>query len=195
MGFQVVLDTNVLLPAALRDTLLRLAEADLYVPKWSDRILAELSKNLVETGRTDAKRAARVTTTMKEAFPEAMVPDLRVSTIEPAMTNDPKDRHVLAAAVGAGAKIIVSHNLADFPPNACSPLGIEAVSPDDLLVDLYHLDPSAALRGVSDQAAALTRPPLTPRQVLDYIALDAPRFAALMREAFGRAESVYAAKR
>ncbi|HWO15160.1 MAG TPA: hypothetical protein VNM89_00420 [Solirubrobacterales bacterium] len=29
MGFQVVLDANVLLPAPLRDTLLRLAEADL----------------------------------------------------------------------------------------------------------------------------------------------------------------------
>lgn len=98
------------------------------------------------------------------------------------MTNDPKDRHVLAAAVGVGAQVIVSHNLVDFPQDACGPLGIEALSPDDFLVDLYHLDPSAALRAVSDQAAALTRPPLAPRQVLDYIALDAPEFAALIRE-------------
>ena len=125
MAFLAVLDTNVLLPAPLRDTLLRLAEADLYVPKWSDRILAELAKNLVESGRTDAERAARVTRTMEEAFPEAMVPTSLVSTIEPAMTNDPKDRHVLAAAVGAGAQVIVSRNLDDFPPKACNPLGVE----------------------------------------------------------------------
>lgn len=78
MGFQVVLDANVLLPAPLRDTLLRLAEADLYVPKWSERILAEVTKNLVESGRTDAERAARVTETMAAAFPEAMVPASRV---------------------------------------------------------------------------------------------------------------------
>ena len=102
MGFQAVLDANVLLPAPLRDTLLRLAEAELYVPRWSERILDEVAKNLVESGRTDAERARRVTETMAEAFPEAMTPTPVISTIEPAMTNDPKDRHVLAAAVGVG---------------------------------------------------------------------------------------------
>ncbi|HWO15161.1 MAG TPA: PIN domain-containing protein [Solirubrobacterales bacterium] len=151
------------------------------MPKWSERILAEVTKNLVESGRTDAERAARVTETMAAAFPEAMVPASRVSTIEPAMTNDPKDRHVLAAAVGVGAEIVVSHNLKDFPPAACDPLGIEALGPDDFLTDLYQLDPAAAARAVSDQAAALVRPPLTPGQVLDYIAKDAPVFAELVR--------------
>lgn len=184
MGFIAVLDTNVLLPAPLRDTLLRLAEADLYVPKWSDRILAELTKNLVESGRTDEERAARVTRAIAEAFPEAMAPHSLVSSIEPAMTNDPKDRHVLAAAVGVGAQVVVSRNVDDFPPAACEPLGVEAVSPDDFLIDLFHLDPLAALHAVSDQAAALTKPPLTAHQVLDYIALDAPEFAKLIRKSF-----------
>lgn len=181
MGFLAILDANVLLPAPLRDTLLRLAEAELYVPKWSDRILAELAKNLVESGRTDSERAARVTAAMQGAFPEAAAPESLVSTIEPAMTNDPKDRHVLAAAVGVGAQVVVTHNLGDFPSEACSPLGIEAVAPDDFLVDLYHLKPATALRAVVDQAAALTKPSLTALQVLDYIARDAPDFAALIR--------------
>lgn len=119
---------------------------------------------------------------MAEAFPEAMVPPSLVSSIEPAMTNDPKDRHVLAAAVGVGAQVIVSRNVDDFPPASCEPLSVEAVSPDDFLVDLFHLDPLAALRAVSDQAAALTRPPLTAQQVLAHIALDAPEFAELVRE-------------
>jgi hypothetical protein len=43
MGLLAVLDANVLLPAPLRDTLLRLAEAELYVPKWSDRISPRLA--------------------------------------------------------------------------------------------------------------------------------------------------------
>jgi predicted nucleic acid-binding protein len=166
----------------LRDTLLRLAEADLCVPKWSDRILAELAKNLVESGRTGKKSAGRAVETMRVAFPEAEVAESLVSTLEPAMTNDPKDRHVLAAAVGVGAQVVVTHNLEDFAPQACAPLGIETLSPDDFLVDLYHLEPSAALRAVSDQAAALTRPPLTPHEVLDYIAGDAPDFAELIRD-------------
>jgi predicted nucleic acid-binding protein len=129
MGFQAVLDANVLLPAPLRDTLLRLAEADLYVPKWSERILAEVAKNLVASGRTDVERAARVTETMAAAFPEAMVSASLISSIEPAMANDPKDRHVLAAAVGVGAEVVVTKNLKDFPPTACESLGIQVVGP------------------------------------------------------------------
>jgi hypothetical protein len=105
-----------------------------------------------------------------------------VSSIEPAMTNHPKDRHVLAAAVGVGAQVVVSRNVDDFPPAACEPLGVEAVSPDDFLIDLFHLDSPAALRAVSDQAAALTRPSLNVQQVLDYLAIDAPKFAELIRQ-------------
>jgi len=182
MSLQAVLDANVLLPAPLRDTLLRLAEADLYVPRWSERILDEVAKNLVESGRTDTARAARVTETMAAAFPEAMVPTSVISTIEPAMTNDPKDRHVLAAAVGVSAEVVITKNLKDFPPTTCKPLGIQVVSPDDFLVDLHQVDPAAALRALSDQAAALTKPMLTLHDVLDHVAKDAPEFAGLIRE-------------
>lgn len=42
-----VLDACVLLPASLRDTLLRLAETPpLYIPKWSGQIWAEVTRNL-----------------------------------------------------------------------------------------------------------------------------------------------------
>jgi len=98
------------------------------------------------------------------------------------MTNDPKDRHVLAAAVGAGGEIVVTKNLGDFPPAACDPLGIQAVSPDGFLVHLYHVDRAAALRALVDQAAARTNPALTLHEVLNHIGRDAPEFAALIRE-------------
>ncbi|MEV6322653.1 PIN domain-containing protein [Nocardia sp. NPDC051787] len=43
---RVFLDTCVLYPAHLRDTVLRLAEANLIQPLWSAEILAELHRNL-----------------------------------------------------------------------------------------------------------------------------------------------------
>jgi hypothetical protein len=39
--YTAVLDACVLVPIALADTLLRVAEKGLYRPLWSDRILAE----------------------------------------------------------------------------------------------------------------------------------------------------------
>ena len=47
--YLVMLDACVLLPMPLSDTLLRMAETPrLYVPKWSDDILQEVTRNLVE---------------------------------------------------------------------------------------------------------------------------------------------------
>ncbi|MFY1669538.1 hypothetical protein ACN27G_06220 [Plantactinospora sp. WMMB334] len=52
------------------------------------------------------------------------------------MGNDLKDRHVLAAAVAAGADSIITCNLRDFPLAACQPHGVVAEHPDTVLLDL-----------------------------------------------------------
>ena len=57
------------------------------------------------------------------------------------MTNDPKDRHVLAAAVRADAEAIVTFNLKDFPEAALEPYGITPIHPDDFLLDQLDLYP------------------------------------------------------
>ncbi|MCZ4088670.1 PIN domain-containing protein [Sinorhizobium psoraleae] len=49
---------------------------------------------------------------MEEAFPDASVEGWE--EIEPDMRNDPKDRHVVAAAVAAEATVIVTSNVRDF---------------------------------------------------------------------------------
>lgn len=45
--FVAVLDANVLYSAPLRDFLLRLAEAGLYKPKWTNEIQEEWIRNLL----------------------------------------------------------------------------------------------------------------------------------------------------
>jgi hypothetical protein len=42
--YAAVLDACALVPIALADTLLRVAERELYRPLWSDRILSETSE-------------------------------------------------------------------------------------------------------------------------------------------------------
>lgn len=54
---------------------------------------------------------------------------------------DSNDRHVLAAAIVAGADVIVTRNLEDFPPEALGKYGIEALHPDEFLLHQLTLDP------------------------------------------------------
>jgi hypothetical protein len=103
MPFAAVLDASVLCPLPLRDTLLRVAATGLYDPYWSECILAEVIRNLVEDGRATTDQARNLAVAMSEAFDGAAVPAEAIARLEPVMTNDTKDRHVLAAAVASNA--------------------------------------------------------------------------------------------
>src|SRR5581483_807542 len=98
VAFPVVIDACALYPYSLRDTLLRLAEAEFFDLYWSAEILEETRKNLVEDYGASPEAAAKVITAMTEAFDGACVPSERIAQLAPAMSNDEKDRHVLAAA-------------------------------------------------------------------------------------------------
>jgi predicted nucleic acid-binding protein len=152
--FSVVLDTCVLYPAYLRDTLLRLAAAELYRPLWSTAILDELVTNL--RGKAGDDRAQRVRTNMSTSFPDAHVAGY--DALIPSMTNDPKDRHVLAAAVRSTASAIVTFNLGDFPPEAVDPYDIEVLHPDAFLLNQLDLAPGAALQVLRRQVAGYREP-------------------------------------
>lgn len=182
MIFSAVLDANALYPFSLRDTLLRLAELELYTPLWSERILEEMGRNLVERQITD-EQAERLLSAMRGAFEEAEIDAAEIDRLEPAMTNDPKDRHVLAAAVAAGSELIVTFNLHDFAAEACEPLGVEAIHPDDFLIDLHDLSPDGVRAALEQQAADL-RPPWPLDQLLGALELaGVPRFVATVRAA------------
>jgi len=176
----VVVDACVLIKASVRDTLIRAYGAGLYLLHWTDDILAEIERNLAATGMTTPEGAERLAAKLREALADA-----RVSGHErliPSMTNDPKDRHGLAAAVASGSRLIVTDNLKDFPVHAVVDHGIEACGPDEFLVGLFETNPSLMAEIVEIQARVLRRPPLTTAQVLVNLTRDGvPTFAGLVR--------------
>jgi predicted nucleic acid-binding protein len=174
--FVVVLDANVLFPFTLRDTLLRAAAADLYQVRWSAQILNEMTSNLVSSSIMTADKAARLRGVMTKVFPEAEVTgheDLIAS-----MRNQEKDRHVAAAAMKAGAQVIVTSNLKDFGE---LPEGIEAQSPDEFLCNLFDLDPDGLVELLGEQAADLVNPPVTVDELLTRLARVVPDFVTAFR--------------
>ncbi|MBZ8182236.1 PIN domain-containing protein [Oscillatoria salina] len=175
----VVLDSCVIFPLYLRDTLFRAAEVGLYQAMWSEEILDGATRNLVNQGRMTIEKAARFKAVLKEAFPEAIaeVPDDLIVQ----MTNDPRDRHVVATAVVTDAKIIVTFNLKDFPVDALAPWGIQALHPDVFLNRLYEDAPEIVADLIQQQAEDLQNPPLTIEDLLTRLKLQVPVFADKMK--------------
>lgn len=145
----VVLDACVLVPQSLCDLLLRLAEDPrLYRPVWTDEILTEAHRALTHKlpKKWTKPQADRWRAAVEAAFPEAM--NEPAAGIVTQVRNHPGDRHVLAAAIEAGAKEIVTANLKHFRPEHLEPWKMEAVSPDAFLLRLYSLNPGAVMHKV-----------------------------------------------
>jgi predicted nucleic acid-binding protein len=181
-AFRVVVDACALFPLNLRDTLLRAAERDLYQLYWSAEILDEMHRNLVEKGFMTEAKAQRSRAVMEEAFPESMV--VGYESLVAAMGNHAKDRHVAAAAVKAGAQVIVTANLRDFT-NLPDP--IEAQHPDQFLCYLFDLDPDGMVELLTEQAKDRKRPPISLAQMLEAMAKVAPDFVATVLAYLGHA--------
>jgi len=156
-GWTALVDACVLYPLATRDLLLRGAERYLYSVRWSEVIIEEVRRNLVEDQRCRTEQAASLVGQMTSAFPDATVTGYE-SLIQ-AMAND-ADGHVLAAAITAGADVIVTHNVRQFPAEACDPYGIEVQTADEFL--LYSLDLAPEVMGevFLQQVRDLERPAL-----------------------------------
>lgn len=96
---------------------------------------------------------------IKKYFPESIVEEYE--PLIPLMTNDPKDRHVLAAAVRIKADVIVTFNLKDFSSESLQAWGIKAQHPDEFLLDLFSdcgIDIGVEI--IKQQVADLKNPPV-----------------------------------
>ena len=100
-SFDVTLDTCVLFPITLCDTLLRLAEAGVFRPHWSKETLAELERNLVSKLGLSEKAARR------------------------RVPRDPNDWPVVALALLLDAAILTGDN--DFLGCGCPTWTVETL--------------------------------------------------------------------
>ena len=174
--FPALLDTNSLYGAYLCDTMLRLAEAGTYRPLWSAGVLEELERNLLERELSPDSVAHRIGE-MRRAFPDAEV--LGYESLIDAMTCDPKDRHVLAAAIRGDAQVLVTFNARDFPAESTEPYDITVVSPDDFLLDQLDLYPGHTVAVLRGQAASYASPAMSVEELLGRLAAaGVPRFAS-----------------
>jgi hypothetical protein len=132
MPTRAVLDACVLVPISLCDVLLELADDGLFLPLWSQTILAETKNALVGKRGVPVAKAERRIEQMRSAQPEAAVTGFEALIAD--MGNHPNDQHVLTAAIHRACPVIVTANLVDFPAHALMPHGVTAIRSDTATV-------------------------------------------------------------
>lgn len=178
----VVCDANVLYSIVLTDLILSLGVGELVRPRWTERIHAEWMRTLLAHQPTlEPTKIARRRQQMDEAIEdcviagyEALIPHLRLP--------DPNDRHVLAAAIHARARVILTYNQRDFPRRVLTPHGITAQHPDDFLMTVMQRSSTAVRETLEEMRARKTRPSLSPTELLRKLAnQQLPKFVAALR--------------
>lgn len=184
MPVVVIYDANVLYPSTLRDVLIRVGLARLAHPKWTDRILDEVFRNLrANRPDLDPARLDRTRRLMNDAIRDVTVTG-HEHLIDQLDLPDPDDRHVLAAAIHAEAQVIVTRNVRDFPADRLTRWGVAVQHPDDFLTELHQDQPDALGRIVAAIAHAWSDD-AKPDDVLDSLSIDAPDTVILLRQTLG----------
>ena len=167
MAFIVVYDACVLYPAPLRDLLLRVARTGLVRARWSEAILEECFRNIRESRpELSVDALERTRDLMNRSVAECIVVGYE-GLIDGLTLPDSNDRHVLAAAIRAGAQMIATFNLKDFPEDTLAAYGVEAKHPDEFIIEQIGLAPGAVVKVIIEQSQSLKNPPRSVTELLD----------------------------
>lgn len=165
---RVMIDACVLYPTVMRDMLMGCAKADLFVPRWSPRILEEWARAVRKLGPGAEDIARGEIALLNASFPQASVA-VQDSQLARFWLPDPDDIHVLAAAVIGSCDAILTVNAKDFPRDALRQEGLWRSDPDGFLCRLYDETPqvvAAVGAEVLDRANSMSPDPWTIRALM-----------------------------
>lgn len=180
---KVFIDTSELFPFTIMDLLLTLVEQFVFTWVWTDELLDEWERVIVETNHRTPESAKSVTDAVRAHFGSGFIErDTYVDDITDDLSPDPGDRTHVAACLGGRATVLLTRNLKDFAAPALAANDVQVLTADDYLVDLLRRRPRAVLDGVRHTAAARKNPPTSTADLVDRIEhAGAPRFAVALR--------------
>lgn len=176
------LDANIFPHTWLTDVLPTFADHHMFDPEFSNEVLGEARRALIDDLGKDPIWTERYLTAISNIRPYYLVsatPELDDTVMLP----DVDDRHVAAAAHNGDADVIVTFNLKDFPAEQLAKIGLAARHPDTFLVSLAENQPEKAVKAMIELVASKRHPPRTMSEELDRLESSGmPEFARTMRK-------------
>ena len=162
----VIYDACVLYSAPLRDLLMHVALLDICSARWSDEIHEEWISALL-SNRPELTRQSleRTRDNMNRHVRDCLVSGYE-SLISGIQLPDDRDRHVVAAAIVAGAETILTFNLKDFPQASLDTFKIKAEHPDEFLERQFDQSALLMCEAMRRHRASLQFPPKSVEEYL-----------------------------
>jgi hypothetical protein len=152
-----VYDACILYPSHLRNIVVQAAVDRLIEARWTDEIHDEWMRNLAaDTPALSLERPRITRQLMNDALPSAMVGGY-AGLIPTVHFPDPHDRHVVAAGIAAGASVILTWNLRDFPIAVLKAHKLLARTPDAFLAELHDKAPDLMVASLENTRRNLSR--------------------------------------
>lgn len=142
----IVLDACVLMSGILRRLLLRLADAGVFTPVWTERIGEEWRRNASRIWDIPPEVLDEFWAEMNTRFPAANEADTQVYEAS-LRYSDPKDFHVIAAGLARRARCglpqtpvvqVLTWNLKDFNRSELRRQGLDVYNPDRMLAQWWQ---------------------------------------------------------
>ena len=153
---RVFLDTNVLYPISIADLLLRLGDVALHAIVWSEDLLTEVKRVLVEDKGLTSAQAAYFCRCVREEFADDEVRREDYEHLVDTMTGKDPGDHAHAAAARVTATVLLTFNVDDFPEQDMG--GVRVMTPDDYLVDVLDQQGATVLGVIEDMGAQRREP-------------------------------------
>ena len=152
---RAVLDSDIIFSRVLYELFGRVsAEARLLDLIWSEPLLAEAERVLIERKPVPPQVAARWVGYLRQAFPGG---EVDISGLDPVidlttLTSDPDDHHVCALAIVGEADCLFTFDRGYLRKDLAAH-GVNVLSPDVFLSDQIDSEPEALRTAIAEQAA------------------------------------------
>ncbi|QAY68798.1 PIN domain-containing protein [Xylanimonas protaetiae] len=176
---RVFIDTSELYPFTIMDVLLTLSEDLLFTWVWTDEVLDEWERVIVDDGVRTAASPRSVTGAVRTHFRRYRIDPARYRhQITEDLSSDPGDRAHAAACIYGDVDVLLTRDATGFQAPALAAAGVHVTRSDDYLCTLLARHPHATTESFTRTAASRKNPPVSTVELAAMIAnAGAPRFA------------------
>jgi predicted nucleic acid-binding protein len=151
---RAVLDTDVIYSRVLHELIGRLAYQErLLTLIWSEELLDEAKRILVERKPMPEETAERWVDYMRQAFPDQRIQiDQMPAEVDlTTLTTDPGDHHICALAIAGNADLLLTFDQG-YVSESLAEYGIHVLTPDAFLDTTLQENPDAIMGAIQSQA-------------------------------------------